>query len=137
VSRTAVIEVEVTLNEQQLPIRMQWSATDSSMNGPRQCAVANVTLWDAECKSLSAIGLWTLDCRLEDMYSFIGESLGQLAQVCQNATHDEELTQMIYACASRASSHAVQKLSADSDSTRKSTTKLNAADAVPIKALVD
>lgn len=110
-SRLAEIGIEVELNEQKIPTSIRWSATDADFQGMRACSTANITFWDGEKKSLSAISLWTVDTSLADMYAFISESLGQLAQTCQNATHDEALTKMIYACASEASRHAMKTLS--------------------------
>lgn len=120
--RLAEIGIAVKLNAAHLPTSIQWSASDAGFAGWRDCNTVNVTLWDSEQKQLSAISLWTVETPLLDMYAFLSESLAQLADTCQRATHDPELTRIISDCARQASAHVqrtLQAQSAESHSTKQ------------------
>ncbi|QGX41127.1 hypothetical protein [Permianibacter aggregans] len=112
--RLAEIGIAIKLNAAHLPTSIQWSASDAGFAGWRDCNTINVTLWDSEQQQLSAISLWTLETPLLDMYAFLSESLAQLADTCQRATHDAELTRIIADCAHQASVHVQRTLQAQS-----------------------
>jgi gliding motility-associated protein GldC len=96
----------VQLDEQHIPITMHWSASDAGMAAPQACSSMTLTTWDAEQKQLSAISLWTRDAKLADMYAYLSQTLGQLADTCKRATGDDALAARIVACADEVAARA-------------------------------
>jgi len=105
-ARTAAISLSVQLDDSNVPTAIAWSADDAGFAGERPCVAMNLTMWDAEQKLLSAIGLWTKDTRLADMYAYLGQTLGQLADTCRRAAGDDALADRILACADEVAARA-------------------------------
>lgn len=99
--RTAELTLRVHLDEAALPQRIEWGGSEVGFDGLRACTAANLTLWDGESHQLCGLGLWTPETRLEDMQTYLCQSLTQLADTCRRATRDETLAGLIEDCAKK------------------------------------
>ncbi len=65
--RSAEIHFRVDLNERQLPVRIQWSATDAPEGDVRETKSFLLSVWDGEQKRAMCIDLWTKDMLVDEM----------------------------------------------------------------------
>ena len=66
ITKTSKIEVNVGLNENHVPLRMKWSATDGQVENQDTKAMM-LAMWDADKGHTLKIDLWTEDMSVEEM----------------------------------------------------------------------
>ena len=92
VVKTSAIELKVGMNENNLPVRMKWSAEDGDVKDAEARAFL-LSIWDPAAKNTMKIDLWTKDMPVTDMKRFYIDCLGGMAQSVLNATGDEFMAQ--------------------------------------------
>lgn len=88
--KTSKIEVNVGLNENNLPIGMKWSAQDGNMeNAPAKALFFSV--WDPNANNTMKIDLWTKDMSVEEMKQFFHQTLLTMADTFEKATGEHNI----------------------------------------------
>ena len=95
-SRTAEINLIVDLDAENLPMRIEWRATDAQEAGPKSCQSMMLSLWDAESKTTAAIDLWTKDTTIEDMNLYFYQVLQKMADTYLRATKNKAVADSIH-----------------------------------------
>jgi gliding motility-associated protein GldC len=85
------IKFNVTLDEERIPQAINWEATDSGIEGVKDCLATMITVWDKREKTTMRIDLWTKDMLIDDMKRFFYESLITMADTYKRATQETEL----------------------------------------------
>jgi len=98
-NRQAEINFKISLDEDKMPSRIEWNATDAEVNGAKFCEAILISLWDNDTKNTLGIDLWTKKMLVDDMNIFIYQSLKKLAETYTNATNDPETGDVIRNCA--------------------------------------
>ena len=93
--KTSEIKFTVSLDEEKIPQSIQWEATDSGIEGKRDCKATMVTVWDGKDNTTLRIDLWTKDMLVDDMKRFFYENFMTMAETYQRATNDEEMSKEI------------------------------------------
>jgi gliding motility-associated protein GldC len=83
--KTSKIEVNVGLNENQVPIKMSWSATDGGVSNQDTKALL-FSVWDSNEKQTLKIDLWTTEMSVEEMKQFFHQTLLTMADSFEKAT---------------------------------------------------
>ncbi|MEN9699923.1 MAG: gliding motility protein GldC [Bacteroidota bacterium] len=83
--KTSRIELQVGLNENQLPVRMKWSASDGQIDQAEASAFL-LSIWDPSEKNTLKIDLWTKDFSVEEMKQFFHQTLLTMADTFERAT---------------------------------------------------
>ncbi|MCU0445444.1 MAG: gliding motility protein GldC [Microscillaceae bacterium] len=83
------INIEVTLDEQNVPELIEWQATDSPAIGFHPVKAMALALWDDHEKGTLKIDLWTKDMEVHEMKRFFIETMSGMADTIRNATYDE------------------------------------------------
>ena len=83
------INFTIELDEQNVPERITWDATDKEEQGPSETKSVSIALWDHLNKHTLRIDLWAKDMPLDEMKRFYIDSIGGLGQSLLNATGDE------------------------------------------------
>ena len=94
-SRTAEIKVTVDLDDDSLPTRIEWQATEAREDGPMPCDSLMLSMWDSERKTSAAIELWTKDTTIDDMNLHFYQMFHKMADTYLRATSNEELAKQI------------------------------------------
>ena len=94
-SRTAEIKVTVDLDDDSLPTRIEWQATEAKGNGPMPCDSLMLSMWDSERKTSAAIDLWTKDTTVDDMNLHFYQMFHKMADTYLRATSNAELAKQI------------------------------------------
>tara|TARA_B100000900_G_scaffold289204_1_gene248157 strand:- start:84 stop:425 length:342 start_codon:yes stop_codon:yes gene_type:complete len=92
--RKATINIEVILNENNLPDQISWFASDSKKNNEVAKAFI-LSFWDPNLKNSFNIDLWTKEMTMEEMKFFIFQNLLKMSGLIQKSTGDQELSKSI------------------------------------------
>lgn len=96
-SRTALIKLTVDLDAENLPVGIQWEATDAAEPGPKRCDSMMLSLWDGETKTTAAIDLWTRETTVADMNLYFYQVFHKMADTYARATRNTEMAERIHA----------------------------------------
>lgn len=90
--RKTEIKFTVSLDENNVPEKITWDATDKPDENLSETKAINVALWDPRQKNTLRIDLWTKDMPVEEMKRFYVDCIGGLAQSILQATGDEVMS---------------------------------------------
>ncbi|CAN5363076.1 gliding motility protein GldC [soil metagenome] len=83
------ITFTVDLDQENIPSKISWDATEKDQDAPSETRAINISLWDHQLQNTLRIDLWTKEMTVEEMKRFYIDSIGGLAQSILNATGDE------------------------------------------------
>jgi len=104
-SRTSTIQFTVELDEQNVPERITWDATDKPEGQNPDTRSISLAIWDEESKNTLRIDLWTKEMPVNDMKRFYIDCIGGLAQSALRATGDEQMAAEMNALCERLVEH--------------------------------
>jgi gliding motility-associated protein GldC len=82
------IKFTVTLDDNKMPQKIDWSATDTNKKSTSNAVM--IALWDAEEKNTLRIDLWTKDMMVDEMKRFYHQNLLSMADSFERATGEVE-----------------------------------------------
>ncbi|MBK7183326.1 MAG: gliding motility protein GldC [Bacteroidetes bacterium] len=86
--KTSDIKFTVTLDENNLPQKIDWSATDGGEQSTSKSVM--IALWDAKENNTLRIDLWTKDMMVDEMKQFYHQCLLSMADTFERATGEQE-----------------------------------------------
>lgn len=89
------IKFNITLDETNLPEKIEWIATDSGMEGTKEAKAFMLSIWDAKDPGTLRIDLWNKEMMIEEMQRFVYDTMHSLASTYANATNDEAIAREI------------------------------------------
>lgn len=93
--RKSKINIEVTLDDNNVPEQIEWTAEDN-LNGALQKSKAiSLSFWDDEKRDALNLDLWTKDMNIDAMKMFYVNILGSASSTLLNATGDEFMSSEI------------------------------------------
>jgi gliding motility-associated protein GldC len=90
-THTSEIILKVTLDENQVPEKLQWTAEDGGVDKEDAKAMM-LSVWDSENKESLKIDLWTKDMPVDEMKQFFHQTLVSMAASFERATDDQKMT---------------------------------------------
>jgi gliding motility-associated protein GldC len=87
------INIEVLLDEQNVPEEIKWSATDLQGYDEAICRAMLLSLWDHKNKDTLRLDLWTKDMTVDEMKIFFHQTLITMADTFENATEEEGMAE--------------------------------------------
>jgi len=94
--RTAEIKLTVNLDNDDVPTRIEWEATEGQGNGPVDCQSMMLSLWDSDKQSVAAIDLWIKDMTIDEMNLYFYQVIHKMADTYLRATKNAELARSIH-----------------------------------------
>ena len=85
------IELNVELDENRVPEKLNWSAQDGGVNNEEAKAVM-LSVWDSKAQETLKIDLWTKDMPVDEMKLFFHQTLVTMSDTFMRATQDEKMT---------------------------------------------
>ncbi len=85
------IELNVELDENRVPEKLNWSAQDGGVNNEEAKAIM-LSVWDSEAQETLKIDLWTKDMPVDEMKLFFHQTLVTMSDTFLRATQDEKMT---------------------------------------------
>lgn len=99
--KKSTIRFEVELDQNNVPERITWDATDKPTDTSSDTKSLSVSLWDSQQKNTMRIDLWTKDMPVDEMKRFYIECLGGIGQSMLTSTGDEKMASEINALCDR------------------------------------
>jgi len=93
--RNSEINLHISLDDENIPQRLQWNATDKHGIEKEDTKAFALAIWDAESNSIMKIDLWTDDMKVGEMKRFFIQQLGAMSETILNATEDQEMATII------------------------------------------
>lgn len=90
--KNSKINFTIQLDQNNVPDKILWDATDKPEGGESETKAISVALWDHQQKNTLRIDLWTKDMPVMEMKRFYIDCLGGLAQSMLTATGDEVMS---------------------------------------------
>ena len=94
-NKKSEVTLFVELDEKKVPVKIEWTATDSGMEGKKECKSMMLSLWDQKENATMGIDLWTKDMMVEDMNVYFHQTFLKMADTYRRATQNEEIAAMI------------------------------------------
>ena len=85
------IKIQVELDENRVPEKLQWSAEDGGVQHEEAKAML-LALWDHKQGESLRIDLWTKDMPLDEMKLFFYQTLVAMSDTYHKATQDDKMT---------------------------------------------
>lgn len=95
--KTSEIKFTVSLDENNLPVKIDWNASDA--NEESSCKAMMVQLWDANENNTLRIDLWTKDMLVDEMKQFYHQCLLSMADTFERATNEVDTAKELRAFA--------------------------------------
>ncbi len=95
------INFSIDLDQNNVPEKILWDATDKPSDTPSETKSISVSLWDDRQKNTMRIDLWTKDMPVDEMKRLVVECVGGIAQSVLSATGDEQMANEINALCDR------------------------------------
>ena len=87
-SNKSRIVIDVTTDENQVPVSMEWTAEDGGIiNQP--ASAMTLSMWNAKEFAAMRMDLWTKEMSVEEMRSFVIQTIMTLADTYERSTSDK------------------------------------------------
>jgi len=90
--KTSEIAVNVGTDENNVPIRMMWTASDAQIEN-KETAGMLLSMWDPKEKNTMKMDLWTKELSIEEMKQFFHQTLVTLADTFERATGEKNISE--------------------------------------------
>ncbi|GAA4240522.1 gliding motility protein GldC [Winogradskyella psychrotolerans] len=85
------IVLNVELDENRVPEKLNWSAQDGGVDNEEAKAIM-LSVWDSNAQETLKIDLWTKDMPVDEMKLFFHQTLVTMSDTFLRATQDEKMT---------------------------------------------
>ncbi|GAB4253239.1 MAG: gliding motility protein GldC [Vicingaceae bacterium] len=96
-SKTSEIKFNVTVDENFVPEKIEWQASDNQEKGISNCKAAMISLWDEAEKNTLRIDLWTKEMMIDEMKQFFFQTLMTMSDTYERATGEKDIADEIRA----------------------------------------
>lgn len=93
--KNSEINFKVELDQQNVPDKIYWDATDNPNEGINDTRAIAVAVWDHYHRGTLKIDLWTKDMEVFDMKRFYIEVMSGIADTLLTATNDKKMADSI------------------------------------------
>ena len=89
------IKIIVELDENMMPERIKWEATDAGFNGTKPAKTLMLSLWDEKENVTLGIDLWTKEMTINEMNKHFHQILLKMADTFERSTQNSQAANMI------------------------------------------
>lgn len=86
------INIEVEIDENNVPENIIWSATDLEGSDEAICRAMLLSLWDHDRKDTLRLDLWTRDMTVDEMKIFFHQTLVTMADTLEKSINDSRIS---------------------------------------------
>ena len=90
-SKKSQINIQVELDEEKMPEKIEWNAPDGGVEGWQDTKGILLGLWDGQEKTALRIDLWVNKMMVDEMNDFFYQTLFGMADTYARATRNTEL----------------------------------------------
>ena len=108
--KKSTIQFNVQLDNDNVPEKIEWEATDKPDSDPAETKAVGISLWDHQQINTLHINLWAKDMPVEDMKRFCIDCVGGMSQSLLRATGDEFMANEMNALCDRLAKHVQESV---------------------------
>lgn len=86
------INIDVELDEKNVPEDIKWSATDLQGYDEASCRAMILAMWDHNNKDTLRLDLWTKDMTVDEMKIFFHQTLVTMADTLEKSINDPRIS---------------------------------------------
>ena len=90
-AQTSNIHIDVHLDEDKIPEKLTWKASDSTADMTQEAKAMMIAFWDGADKSALRIDLWTKTMMVDEMADFFYQTMMGMADTYGRATRQEDM----------------------------------------------
>jgi gliding motility-associated protein GldC len=90
-SKSSEINFNVTLDENQVPEKISWLATDAGMETQLDSKAIMISVYDTDSEETLRMDLWTKEMRVDEMKRFFHQTIVSMADTLQRATNEDKM----------------------------------------------
>lgn len=90
-TKTSKIQIEVTLDDKQMPVEIKWHAQDSASKDFKPVKCLFISMFDEAADDTMKLDLWTKEFRVDEMDMFMFQTLRSMADSYYKATNNSDL----------------------------------------------
>ncbi|MCF8276331.1 MAG: gliding motility protein GldC [Flavobacteriales bacterium] len=90
-SKSSEIKFNVTLDENHIPEKINWLATDAGMEKQLDTKAIMISVYDTESEETLRMDLWTKEMRVDEMKRFFHQTIISMADTLQRATNEDAM----------------------------------------------
>ncbi len=90
-SKSSEINFNVTLDENQIPEKITWLATDAGMDKQLDSKAIMISVYDTDSEETLRMDLWTKEMRVDEMKRFFHQTIVSMADSLQRATNEDKM----------------------------------------------
>lgn len=87
-SRETEIKFRIKLDDQNMPEKITWTATDGPQGDGDECKSMMIGMWDGNEKNTMRFDLWTKDMQVDEMHTHFFQLLLSMGDTYQRATQN-------------------------------------------------
>jgi len=91
ITKKSEINFEVSLDAENLPVKIQWNADDADVEGKQEAKAMIISLWDGIQQNALRIDLWTKEMNVEEMNLFMFQTLTTLGDTYERSTNNKDV----------------------------------------------
>lgn len=89
--QTKELKVTVTLDEDNVPEKIEWGGTDAGGTESQNIRALILSMWDQTNKDTLRLDLWTKDMAVDEMKIFFHQTLSTMADSLEKSIQDERI----------------------------------------------
>jgi len=86
------VNITVELDENNIPLNIEWGASDFKGDSATQCRAMLLSMWDHTKKDTLKLDLWTKDMTVDEMKIFFHQTLLTMADTLERSIDDERIS---------------------------------------------
>lgn len=90
-SKIEDIVFNVHLDDDSIPEKITWEASDADSDGKKECNGVMISLWEPTERATMGIDLWVKEMTVNDMSIFFHQTLLKMSDTYYKATGSEEI----------------------------------------------
>ena len=94
-NKKSVIKIIVELDDQKMPVKIEWEAADANFKGTKSAKTLMLSLWDEKENVTLGIDLWTKEMSVEEMNLHYHQILLKMADTFERATRNTEAANLL------------------------------------------
>lgn len=94
-NKKSVIKIIVELDDQKMPVKIEWEAADANFKGTKPAKTLMLSLWDEKENVTLGIDLWTKEMSVEEMNLHYHQILLKMADTFERATRNTEAANLL------------------------------------------
>ncbi len=92
-SKKSEINFTISLDENHVPEKIEWQASDTGEEELKDAKAMIISLWDAKENNTLRIDLWTKEMMLDEMKHFFYQSIITMSDTYERATNDKAIAE--------------------------------------------